>query len=81
MNSTDRHNLEDVVYAIEGLLQESSAKESVADNLMRVMEVGDAVEGLEDNLVTPDRKFVFEAPLKIYDPQLVRDENCNRESE
>ena len=57
--------MEDAFYKLADLVEECGAKESVQDNLLRVMEVGDAVEGLEENLVRPDRRFIYEAPLKI----------------
>jgi hypothetical protein len=64
-SSKDRPWVEDAAYKLADLVEECDAKESVQDNLLRVMEVGDAVEGLEENLVRPDRRFIYEAPLKI----------------
>ena len=44
----------------------------MADNLTAIMEIGDAIEGLEENLVRPDRRFVHEGAAKLFLPN-VRD--------
>ena len=50
---------------MEELIDNTTQKESMADNLQKVMEIGEMVEGLEENLVLPDRRFVYEGSLKL----------------
>lgn len=60
----ERRCLEEAADIVEELLDQTSEKENLADNLQKVMEIGDAVEGLDENLVLPDRRFIHEGVLK-----------------
>jgi len=61
----ERRRLEEAADILEELLDQTSEKENLADNLQKVMEIGDAVEGLDENLVLPDRRFIHEGALKM----------------
>lgn len=51
---------------LHSLIENIDSEENVADNLVKVMEIGNNIEGLDENLVRPDRKYVHEGAVKIF---------------
>lgn len=47
------------------LLDSIDCAGSVADNLAKVMEIGNQIENLDENLVRPDRRYIHDGPAKI----------------
>ena len=64
----DRSKVEDIRDQLQDILDLIEKGESVADNLARVMEIGTSIDGLDENLVRPDRRFIHEGPIKIFRP-------------
>lgn len=63
--SPERSVVEDVRDSLQDLLDTMEQRESVAGNLEKVMEIGLSIVGLEENIVRPDRRFIFEGPMKL----------------
>jgi len=63
--SSERRVVEDARDGLQDLLDTMEQRESVAGNLEKVMEIGLSIVGLEENIVRPDRRFIFEGAMKL----------------
>lgn len=63
--SNDRQRLESVVEQFQELADKSSKKENIADQLIKLQNIGNEIEGFDENLVVPDREIVFEGPIRV----------------
>ena len=64
IHSTGAHTA-DAMDMLHGLLESIDEQGSVADNLSKVMELGNQIEGLNENLVRPDRRYIHDGQIKI----------------
>ena len=63
--SKGRNLLIEAVDKLQDLLESIEQRESVADNLAKVMQIGLTIDGLNENLVRPDRRFIYEGAIKL----------------
>jgi len=63
--SSDRPLLEMVIEEFQELLDKSGNKENIADQLIKLQQVGADIEGFDENLVVPDRELVCEGPIRF----------------
>jgi len=63
---TDRDHLGVVIEKFRSLVDAIDAKTVAVVNFNRIIEVENRIQGVDENIVRPDRTFVYEAPLKLF---------------
>ena len=63
--SKDRTRLEYVIEQFQDLLDQSGKKEDIAGQLQKLQNIGNEIEGFNENLVQPDREVIHECYVKV----------------
>lgn len=61
--------MEEVVDKFQELLDSSAKKDNLADSLQKLKTIGEKIEGMEDNLVVPDRELAHEGAVEVLNEQ------------
>jgi len=63
--SDDLARLESVIEQFQDLLDKSTKKEDIATQLLKLQNIGNEIEGFDENLVVPDRELVYEGAIRF----------------